>query len=129
MAETSGGDVQVTGAKGAVVLETSGGDIRVSSSDGSVRAKTSGGDIVVMLTGINNGVDVQTSGGDIDIMAGGEIRANLDASTSGGSIICSLPVTMQGEIDESHVMGTLNGGGELIRARTSGGDITIKGAK
>jgi hypothetical protein len=44
-------------------------------------------------------------------------------------VVCSLPVTLQGKIDESHVRGTLNGGGEVIRARTTGGDITIREGK
>jgi hypothetical protein len=127
--ETSGGDIDVTNAKGTVRVETSGGDIRVSNVDGSVHAGTSGGNIIVALSGENKGVELETSGGDIDIVTAKEIRANLDAATTGGSVVCSLPVTLQGKIDESHVRGTLNGGGEVIRARTTGGDITIREGK
>jgi DUF4097 and DUF4098 domain-containing protein YvlB len=128
-AETSGGDIEVTAVSGNVAVETSGGDIRIKSVGGSVRAETSGGNIVVALAGDNRGVHASTSGGDIDILTSENIRANLDASTSGGSVICRLPITLSGEIDESHVTGTINGGGEMIRAWTSGGDVTIARAE
>ena len=123
---TSGGDIRVSDLSGNASVETSGGDIRIGGVSGNVVAETSGGDIAVTLTGSNKGVMAETSGGDIDIYTQEGIRANLDASTSGGSVICSLPITLAGEIDESRVRGTINGGGELIRARTSGGDIRIK---
>jgi len=125
-AETSGGDVVISGAKGDVEAGTSGGDIRISGGDGNVRAETSGGDIVVVLSGQNKGIIAETSGGDIDIVIGNDVRANIDASTSGGSVTCQLPITLSGAIDESEVRGTLNGGGEMIWAHTSGGDVRIK---
>ncbi|MDH4069613.1 MAG: DUF4097 domain-containing protein [Ignavibacteria bacterium] len=125
---TSGGDIRVAQLSGNAGVETSGGDIRISGVGGSVRAETSGGDIVVLLTGTNKGVMAETSGGDIEIRAAKGIAANLDASTSGGSVVCNLPILLVGEIDESEVRGTINGGGEMIRARTSGGDIRIRQA-
>jgi hypothetical protein len=126
---TSGGDIVVNKVSGNIGVETSGGDIRISGVGGMVHAETSGGDIHIALAGDNKGVVAETSGGDIDVMTASTIQANLDASTSGGSVVCSLPITLAGEIDESHVKGTLNGGGELIRVRTSGGDIRIAAAQ
>jgi len=122
---TSGGNIVVTKVSGNIGVETSGGDIQISGVEGRVQAETSGGDIRIALAGSNKGIVAETSGGDIDVMTASTIQADLDASTSGGSVVCSLPITMAGEIDESRVRGTLNGGGELIRVRTSGGDIRI----
>jgi DUF4097 and DUF4098 domain-containing protein YvlB len=122
---TSGGNIVVTRVSGNIGVETSGGDIRISGVGGKVHAETSGGDIHISLSGSNKGIVAETSGGDIDVMTASSIQASLDASTSGGSVVCSLPITLAGEIDESRVIGTLNGGGELIRVRTSGGDIRI----
>jgi DUF4097 and DUF4098 domain-containing protein YvlB len=122
---TSGGDIVVAKVSGNIGVETSGGDIRLSAVEGRVSAETSGGDISIGLSGSNKGIVAETSGGDIDVITASTIQANLDASTSGGSVVCSLPITLAGEIDESRVKGTLNGGGELIRVRTSGGDIRI----
>jgi hypothetical protein len=70
-------------------------------------------------------VYVETSGGDIDIRVPAGTGALIDASTSGGEVICDLPITMNGKLDESRIRGTINGGGEMIRARTSGGDIRV----
>jgi DUF4097 and DUF4098 domain-containing protein YvlB len=124
--QTSGGDIIIASSTGEVEVNTSGGDIRVSSVEGKVRAETSGGDVMVKVTDGNRGVHAETSGGDIDIIVGKDIAANIDASTSGGSVICDLPVTMSGKIDESRVQGTVNGGGNLIYAHTSGGDVTLR---
>jgi len=126
---TSGGDIIVTSVTGNISVETSGGDIRIKDVGGMVSAQTSGGDITIALSGANKGIKAETSGGDIDVLATKNIQANLDASTSGGSVVCSLPIALAGEIDESRVQGTLNGGGELIHVQTSGGDIRIKAAE
>jgi hypothetical protein len=123
---TSGGDVVVEEVSGNIHAETSGGDVRIGKAGGKVNAQTSGGNISIVLAGENKGVMAETSGGDIDVMAAREIQANLDASTSGGSVMCGLPITLTGEIDESRIQGTLNGGGELIHVQTSGGDIRIR---
>jgi len=124
--ETSGGDVRLSKATGEVDASTSGGTIAISDVDGSVRAETSGGDVTVKVKGANKGVHAETSGGDIEIMIAKSVGATIDASTSGGSVVCDMPVTMSGRIDESRVKGTVNGGGATIFAHTSGGDVRIK---
>jgi hypothetical protein len=40
-------------------------------------------------------------------------------------VSCDLPVTVVGERDRSELRGELNGGGAVLRARTSGGGIRI----
>jgi hypothetical protein len=124
--ETSGGDIRLSQITGRVNVTTSGGDITVGDVEGKVTAETSGGDITVTVRGENMGVSVETSGGDIEIVVAKNSGANIDASTSGGEVICDLPVTVSGKIEEGHVRGTVNGGGPVIHAETSGGDIRIK---
>jgi len=124
--ETSGGDITVTASRGDIELETSGGNIRVSSTDGKIHAQTSGGDITVALQGQNKGVFAETSGGDIGILLAKDMGAAIDASSSGGSVICEMPITIKGRLDDSELKGILNGGGETIHAYTSGGDVVLK---
>jgi hypothetical protein len=50
----------------------------------------------------------------------------FDASSSGGNVDSDLPVTVRGKIKKDSLHGTLNGGGELLRLRSSGGGITIE---
>jgi len=73
-------------------------------------------------------VFAETSGGDIEIVVPKGVTANIDAATSGGSVHFDFPVTVSGQIDESHVRGTINGGGNLIHAHTSGGDVRFSAA-
>lgn len=126
--ETSGGDVSVVRIAGPVNAETSGGNISVDEVDGKVHVETSGGNIRVGVKGPNRGVHAQTSGGNIDVSVASNVSASLDASTSGGSVVCDVPVTVQGKIDESKIKGTINGGGELIYAHTSGGNVRVRSA-
>jgi Toastrack DUF4097 len=126
MAETSGGSVEIEKVKGNVDVSTSGGNIGLSSIEGKVSAETSGGDVSVNVMKENKGIHTETSGGNISITVPGDISATIDASTSGGSVVCDLPITMTGRIDESRVRGTVNGGGNIIHAHTSGGNVRIR---
>ncbi len=127
--ETSGGNVRADDIMGDVNVETSGGEIELASIDGSVHAETSGGGVSLKLNGENKGVDVHSSGGDINIFVNDNIAANLEASTSGGKVRCELPITVKGEISDEELRGKINGGGNVIRAETSGGDVRIKTLK
>ena len=125
-AETSGGSVKVRNVTGSVIAETSGGNINVEEVDGKVSAETSGGNVTVKVRGANKGVHAETSGGNVTIAIGKTVGGTIDASTSGGDVICDLPITVSGKISESRIKGTVNGGGELIYAHTSGGNVRIK---
>jgi hypothetical protein len=125
-AETSGGDVHVTSVTGDVEGETSGGNVTVADVEGKVRAETSGGNVTVRVRGGNKGVHAETSGGNVEIHIAKNCAANIDASTSGGDVECDLPVTVSGKISDSSVKGTVNGGGPLIYAHTSGGNVRIR---
>jgi hypothetical protein len=124
--ETSGGEVDVARVVGDVDVSTSGGNIRLGEVDGKVRAETSGGNVNVRLNSPNKGIYVETSGGDIELAMPRSSNANIEASTSGGDVTCDLPLTVTGKISENHIKGAINGGGAVIHARTSGGDIRIK---
>jgi hypothetical protein len=124
--ETSGGSIRGQGLDGDVNVETSGGSIKLGDVKGKVHAETSGGGIAVAVTGPNKGISVETSGGGIDLSIGKSVGAEIDAATSGGDVDCELPITVKGKISGSKIKGTVNGGGPLIYARTSGGGIRIR---
>jgi DUF4097 and DUF4098 domain-containing protein YvlB len=127
-ASTSGGDVVVSSVKGDVKAETSGGNVKVDGVEGAVNAGTSGGNVHIAVRGGNKGIRAETSGGNVEVSIASNVSANLDAATSGGDVECDLPVTVQGKISESSIKGTVNGGGPLIYAHTSGGNVRIKSA-
>jgi|WetSurMetagenome_2_1015567.scaffolds.fasta_scaffold38876_2 DUF4097 and DUF4098 domain-containing protein YvlB len=125
-AETSGGDIRVKSVTGDVEAGTSGGNVAVGDVEGKVRAETSGGNVAVKVRGGNKGVHAETSGGNVEVYVAKNCAANLDASTSGGDVECDLPVSVVGKIKESSIKGTINGGGPLIYAHTSGGNIRVR---
>jgi DUF4097 and DUF4098 domain-containing protein YvlB len=123
LARTSSGNVIASGVRGDSDLKTSGGDIR-ATIDGKIAAHTSGGNVTAELVGANRGIAVSSSGGDLTVRVPKNTTGQLNASTSGGSVKTELPVTTT-EMGEHKLTGTLNGGGNEIYARTSGGSIKV----
>jgi DUF4097 and DUF4098 domain-containing protein YvlB len=125
---TSGGDIWADRCTGSVNLKTSGGDINVYTSDTPVNAHTSGGDISLEYSGINKGIELKTSGGDIVIKVSPDIKANVELSTSGGDVSNSgIKISNATKMSSTKIIGEINGGGEKLIAKTSGGDVELIG--
>lgn len=139
--KTSGGSINMSEVQGNVEANTSGGTIRAETLVGNLDAKTSGGSI--RLSGIEGNVDARTSGGSINA----EILAPADyieLKTSGGSITIKVPEengynldldgnrvyvnlnNFSGQAEKDEISGTMNGGGTLIEAKTSGGSVRLE---
>ncbi|MCH2449288.1 MAG: DUF4097 domain-containing protein [Gracilimonas sp.] len=138
---TSGGSISITDVQGDAEAKTSGGTIRADMVVGNLDANTSGGSI--RLTGIEGNVEAKTSGGSIsaEILAPRDI---IDLRTSGGSITVTVPdsqgydldldanrvyaelINFNGRAERDEIRGTFNGGGTMLKAKTSGGSIRLK---
>jgi DUF4097 and DUF4098 domain-containing protein YvlB len=123
-ARSSSGDIVANTVHGDVDADTSGGDVRLMRVDGKIRANTSGGNVHCDLVGANRGISASTSGGNISLQVAKDITATLDAVSSGGKITSELPVTTT-SANGKRLGGPINGGGEAIYARTSGGNIVL----
>jgi len=123
-ARSSSGDIVANTVHGDIDADTSGGDVRLLRVDGKIRANTSGGNVQCDLVGANRGISASTSGGNISLQVPKDITATLDASSSGGKITSELPVTTT-SANGKRLSGPINGGGEAIYARTSGGNIVL----
>jgi len=123
---TSGGDIWADKCSGNINVSTSGGDVFLFCKDATIQAETSGGDIELEYTGENMGIDLSTSGGDIDIKLPSDLTASLDLSTSGGDVSCSMNLSNISKSYETSLEGDLNGGGKMVVAHTSGGDIDVR---
>jgi DUF4097 and DUF4098 domain-containing protein YvlB len=124
-ARTSGGGIHMEAVRGDVDADTSGGDVRLERIDGKIRGNTSGGSVRVSLVGANRGISATTSGGDVEVRLPPGTAGNVEASTSGGSIESDLTLSSSVTKD-TRIAGTLNGGGQPIEARTSGGNVTLR---
>jgi hypothetical protein len=126
---TSGGNISAGPVAGAADLETSGGNIKIESAENLLRAHTSGGDITASVLGTLKGdCDLNTSGGNVTTYVDKSAAFKLDASTSGGRVSAdALTITLaKSDHDRSRLSGDVNGGGPLLKLRSSGGNITLK---
>ena len=126
-AQTSGGGIFVDTIRGDVAADTSGGDVHLLHVDGKISGQTSGGSVQCSLVGSNRGISATTSGGSIQLTLPRATTANLEASLSGGEFTSEIPVATE-EQRNDYVRGSLNGGGQPIDARTSGGGISLRAA-
>ena len=126
-AETSGGSIQGEDVGGDVDVDTSGGSIDLRDMAGAVNASTSGGSVTVYFArGNSRGGSLSTSGGRVTAYVDPEAALDIDASSSGGDVTVELPVNIQGRASGNAVRGTLNGGGVVLRLRTSGGGVSVR---
>lgn len=126
---TSGGDIVVGRATGVTDLGTSGGNIKIDSVENTLHATTSGGNVSAGLFGLAKGdCELRTSGGNVTATIDKTAALRLDASTSGGRVNADgLTLTLQtGGQKRNELKGDVNGGGPLLKLRSSGGDISIK---
>jgi DUF4097 and DUF4098 domain-containing protein YvlB len=158
-ASTAGGSVEIGDVGGGAVLDTSGGSIRLASAKGEVRATTSGGGIRLSglthgLTARNAAGPIyaefiadkgafsesylETSVGDVIVYLPPDlpvtVRATIDAAM-GHKMITDFPdvkVTSEGGEwgpREIYGQGAINGGGPLLKIRTTAGNIELRRGK
>jgi len=155
-ASTAGGSVEIGDVGGEATLETSGGSIRLARVNGVVRATTSGGSIhlsglthgvtaktaagpiyaeFIASKGNFSESYLETSVGDVIVYLPSDlpvtVRADID--TAWGHRIISdfaeVRITQEGgewssrEIDGQ---GAINGGGPLLKIRTTAGNIELR---
>jgi hypothetical protein len=139
---TSGGGLRLENLKGEINAHTSGGGVEGSNVEGELITSTSGGGID--LKGMNCSLDATTSAGSLNaqmVRVGKYLRLN----SSAGNVNIELPAKQgldlnlrgdrvnqhqfngfNGEWNENHVRGTVNGGGVPVTASASSGDVNVK---
>ena len=137
--ETGGGSIHLSSAKGAVHAETGGGSIMLNGVP-SARAETSAGAIVakfVASNGEHSDSELETSAGDITVYLAPNVNISVRASievANGHNIRSDFPdirVSSEGgDYGPKTVTaeGKLNGGGPVLKVRTTTGDICFRRA-
>ena len=125
-AETGSGNIhlQVT-APGDVKVSTGSGSIHVDGVSGALKAGTGSGDVEIQGTPTSEW-KLDTGSGSIRLTLGNGAKFNLNAETGSGNVHLSQPITMQGDLNKHHIIGSVNGGGPTIKAETGSGNITIQ---
>ena len=125
--EASIGDIDLTNIIGTVNAKTSGsGNITLNHCQGGVNVTTSMGDIRAEITKQSTHQwTLETSGsGQITATLIPQIAIDIDAQTNRGNI--SSDFVVQGAKFQNTLKGTINGGGTLLKLRTSYGDIRLQ---
>ncbi len=135
--ETGGGSIHLISAKGLVRAETGGGSIELDGVP-SAHAETGSGGIVAKFTsssGAQSDSKLETSAGDITVYLSPSmnisVRAAIDAAT-GHTIRSDFQeirvISDGGQWGPKNVSaeGSLNGGGPVLKLRTSAGNVFIR---
>lgn len=128
---TSGGSIKVVDCSGGTDVRTSGGGIWLGGIGRNVTARTSGGSIqAAMMTQPQSECSLRTSGGAITCTLIPDVAVDLEAKTSGGRVSTDFVVesVIQGKAPKNRLEGRINGGGPLLKLRTSGGSISLQKA-
>jgi DUF4097 and DUF4098 domain-containing protein YvlB len=138
--ETGGGSIRLTSAKGRVGANAGAGSIELYGVP-SARVETGAGGITVKF--INTGADrsdsmLETSAGDITVYIAPDVAISVRASVDLGnghhitSDFADIHIASEGNQWGPRTLnaeGKLNGGGPLLKVRTTTGDICIRRAK
>lgn len=141
-AETGGGGVRVMYVSGPMEVETSGGGICLTRVSNSVRAATGNGTITAWITPdagdsshtvhLAGPSQLASGSGDIIVFLPRNLAATIDANVENGGpdrIEADPALGLSVERHEAgsmHASGMLNGGGALLKLRSSAGKIRLQ---
>jgi TonB family protein len=141
-AQTGGGGIRVMYVAGPMEVETSGGSICLTRITNTVHAETGDGSITAWINPespdqlrpvrLPGPSQLATGTGDIVVFLPRNIAATIDATVENGGIQRieadpSLPLDMKLRQDgQAHALGSLNGGGALLKLRTTTGKIRLQ---
>jgi len=135
-ADTGGGSVRLASAQGRVEVTTGGGSVELYNVGQGAQVETGAGPILVEFMGGRGFTDswLHTAAGDVSICVANNlpltVHATSDMATGRGiqSELTGLRITSSGQYGPKsmYAEGALNGGGPLLRVRTTMGQISFR---
>lgn len=133
------GGISIKTVEGKMEFTTTNGGLKLADIAGDVKGRTTNGGVKVSLSGVSwrgNGLDVQTTNGGVKIALPSNYMANIEAGTVNGGFKSDFP-ELQIEKDpdnkyyqrNKNVSASINGGGALIRVKTTNGGVKIGSAE
>ena len=127
--KTNSGSITVDGAQGSLKAETGFGNITVKNAENvTLQLNTKSGSISFAGSLGEDPHALHSDFGDIEINIPADSALDVDLQTEFGNIRSDIPITitLNGEVDEGHHAGTINGGGSQLNASTKSGNISIR---
>jgi len=123
--KTTHADIEADKLLGRTVsVSTTHSDVEIGLLRGQSKITTSHGDIEVEIKS-NEKLNLQTTHGDILLVAPSNLQAELDLE--GQQVRLDRTFEFNGRVEEDEIQGDMNGGGSMIKARTSHGSIVVRG--
>jgi Putative adhesin len=126
--DSTNGDIEVSGLRGAFRAETTNGRIVGSALEGGAAIETTNGLVTLDFAKLGaSGVSCETTNGAIRVTVPRDVSAHISARVTNGDIDASdlkLAVTEQ---SRRRLDASVGGGGPSIRLETTNGSIAIKG--
>lgn len=120
---TSGGNIDGEAISGEFQTQTSGGNVNLQDLSCSLSASSSGGEITVTMKSLNKYLTLTNSSGNINLQL--PQSAGMDLQLYGDKVRTSKLSNFQGDVDETHVTGTINGGGIPVKVHGSSGRVSV----
>lgn len=129
-AHVSDGEIRIADAQGELQARSSDGRMTIDGTFRALEVKSSDGNVNVTVrpgSTMERPWSINTSDGSIQLNLPDGFAADLDVSTSDGSICLDHPVTLTGgSMSEHHLLGKLNKGGQSLRIHASDGSVNIR---
>jgi hypothetical protein len=125
---THNGGISIYGVQGHISFEAVNGGVQLQGLAGSVEGHTTNGGVHLELAQDHwdgDKCDVSTTNGGVTILVPANYSAHLETGTVNGGVRVGFPVTMQGEINRQIAV-DLGSGGNLVRATTTNGGVTVE---
>lgn len=126
-AETRSGSITVEGVEGELRAHTGFGNITVTKAEeATLDLNTRSGSIDFEGSLGEGPHTIHSEFGEIEVSIPADSALDVDFRTDFGKVHSDIPLTLSGEIDQAHQVGTINGGGDPLSVSTKSGGITIK---
>jgi DUF4097 and DUF4098 domain-containing protein YvlB len=129
---TNSGGITVDGAKNALKAYTDFGNITIQNAQSvTLDLKTNSGTIEFSGSLGEGPHQVNSDFGEVTLNLPADSKLNVDLKTDFGGIRSDIPltVTLDGDSDKNHQVGTMNGGGDPLTVKANNGGINIKAIK
>ena len=127
--ENESGGVEVDGVSSSIKVHSGFGNITIKNgNNASIDLDTESGTVSYEGTLGDGPHKLHSSFGGIDLVIPADSALNIDLKTEFGKIKSDLPITItvSGDVEANHFVGTINDGGSSLTATTQSGDITIE---
>jgi DUF4097 and DUF4098 domain-containing protein YvlB len=127
---SNSGSITVDGVKGRLTAYTDFGSINISNATSvTLDLLTKSGSIEFAGSLGEGPHSLHSDFGGISLTLPSDSAFNVDLSTNFGQISSDMPVTVTGNIDAQHQVGTVNGGGDELKVETKSGNVNIQGSR